>query len=168
MIVLPLLAIALYAMLVSPVQADVTIIKLEGYRKIDPIWGVLFCIKASGTTTEADGTEVYLVGPKFAPDEYDTETTVKDGKFEFEICGTSLFSQGKFKVKIGNNESEWTTLVVIEPPIIGGTSVPVNDTAVPEKSNLLTPYIGLASTVLVATVATSIYAKHVKRKKEKQ
>lgn len=44
---------------------------------------------------------------------------------------------------------------------VGGFVVPV------DKLGLLAPYFGLASTILVATVATSIYAKHVKRRKEK-
>ena len=45
---------------------------------------------------------------------------------------------------------------------VGGVWVPV------DKFGLLAPYIGLASTVLVATVATAIYIKRVKRRKEKQ
>jgi hypothetical protein len=46
--------------------------------------------------------------------------------------------------------------------LVGGIVVPV------DKFGLLAPYIGLASTILVATVATAVYIKHVKRKKEKQ
>jgi len=45
---------------------------------------------------------------------------------------------------------------------VGGIVVPV------DKFGLLAPYIGLASTILVATVATAIYTKRVKRRKEKQ
>jgi hypothetical protein len=45
---------------------------------------------------------------------------------------------------------------------VGGIVVPVN------KFGLLAPYIGLASTILVATAATAIYVKRVKRRKEKQ
>jgi len=45
---------------------------------------------------------------------------------------------------------------------VGGFVVPV------DKFGLLAPYFGLASTILVATVATSIYVKHIKRRKEKQ
>jgi len=45
---------------------------------------------------------------------------------------------------------------------VGGISVPV------DKFGLLAPYIGLASTILVTTVATVIYVKRVKRRKEKQ
>jgi len=44
----------------------------------------------------------------------------------------------------------------------GGFVVPV------DKFGLLAPYIGLASTILVATVATAIYVKRVKHRKEKQ
>jgi hypothetical protein len=45
---------------------------------------------------------------------------------------------------------------------VGGIVVPV------DKFGLLAPYIGLASTVTVAAVATVIYVKRVKRGKEKQ
>jgi len=45
---------------------------------------------------------------------------------------------------------------------VGGVVVPV------DKSGLLAPYIGLASTILVATVASAIYVKRVKHRKEKQ
>jgi len=45
---------------------------------------------------------------------------------------------------------------------VGGISIPV------DKFGLLAPYIGLASTILVATAATAIYVKRVKRRKEKQ
>jgi len=45
---------------------------------------------------------------------------------------------------------------------VGGILIPI------DKFGLLAPYIGLASTILVATVATAIYVKHVKRRKEKQ
>ena len=47
-------------------------------------------------------------------------------------------------------------------PPVGGIMVPV------DKLGLLAPYIGLASTILVATVAAGIYVKRVKRRKEKQ
>lgn len=43
----------------------------------------------------------------------------------------------------------------------GGIAVPV------DTLSLLTPYIGVASTISVATVAAAIYAKRVKRRKEK-
>jgi hypothetical protein len=48
------------------------------------------------------------------------------------------------------------------PGPVGGILIPV------DKFGLLAPYIGLTSTILVATVATAVYVKRVKRKKEKQ
>ncbi|MCJ7423768.1 hypothetical protein MUP01_05815 [Candidatus Bathyarchaeota archaeon] len=52
-------------------------------------------------------------------------------------------------------------LDIFAPPPVGGIVVPV------DKFGLLAPYIGLASTIIVATVATAIYVKRVKRGKEK-
>jgi len=106
---------------VPPVSADVTVTSMQRYKKVSSApAGVVWCIKVSGTTTEPDGTKVELVGPDWQrfpgspPPTTDTHTTVKDGKFEFEICGFSDWSQGKFKVKIGNNESPW--IQPDEPP----------------------------------------------------
>lgn len=45
---------------------------------------------------------------------------------------------------------------------VGGTLIAVN------KFALLAPYIGFASTVVVAAAATAIYVKRVRRRKEKQ
>jgi uncharacterized MnhB-related membrane protein len=45
---------------------------------------------------------------------------------------------------------------------VGGFIIPV------DKFALLAPYIGLTSTIIVAAVATVIYVKRVKRRKEKQ
>jgi len=53
--------------------------------------------------------------------------------------------------------AEW-----IPEPAVGGVLVPV------DKFGLLAPYIGLASTILVATAATAIYVNRVNRRKEKQ
>jgi len=44
--------------------------------------------------------------------------------------------------------------------VVGGIWVPV------DKFGLLAPYIGLASTIIVATAATAIYAKRVKRREK--
>ncbi len=44
----------------------------------------------------------------------------------------------------------------------GGFVIPV------DKFVLLAPYIGLASTILTATIASTVYVKRVKRKKERQ
>ena len=45
---------------------------------------------------------------------------------------------------------------------VGGIMIPV------DKADLLGPYIGVTSTILVAAVATAIYVKRVKRRKEKR
>ena len=50
---------------------------------------------------------------------------------------------------------------------VGGTSVPIV-VPIDKSATLLAPYVGLASTIIVATVATAVYAKRVKRRKEKQ
>lgn len=46
--------------------------------------------------------------------------------------------------------------------LVGGVSIPV------DKFGLLAPYFGFASTIMVAVVATAIYVKRVKHRKEKQ
>jgi len=51
-------------------------------------------------------------------------------------------------------------------PPVGGISVPIAVSV--GNTALLAPYIGLASTIIVATAATAIYVKRVKRRKEKQ
>jgi hypothetical protein len=51
---------------------------------------------------------------------------------------------------------------IVLPTSVGGFVVPV------DELGLLAPYIGLASTVLIASVATAIYVKRVKNRKEKQ
>lgn len=54
-----------------------------------------------------------------------------------------------------------TARIEVIPISVGGYSVPVN-------AALSVPYIGLASTIVVAIVATAIYTKRIKRGKEKQ
>lgn len=61
-----------------------------------------------------------------------------------------------------SEEDSFKAYVSSPPAAVGGIIVPV------DKFGLLAPYIGLASTILVATVATAIYIKRVKRRKEKQ
>jgi len=56
----------------------------------------------------------------------------------------------------------YTALYEYETPPVGGVWVPV------DKLGLLAPYIGLASTIIVATAATAIYAKRVRPRKEKR
>ena len=47
-------------------------------------------------------------------------------------------------------------------PSVGGIKIPV------DEFGLLAPYIGLVLTIIAATVATAIYFKRVKHRKEEQ
>ncbi|MDH5770955.1 MAG: hypothetical protein OEZ25_06685, partial [Candidatus Bathyarchaeota archaeon] len=69
---------------------------------------------------------------------------------------------GTYTVKVKTYSLEKTFERTKNEKSVGGIWFPVN------KLTLLAPYIGLASTMLVATVATAIYVKRVKHRKEKQ
>jgi len=61
----------------------------------------------------------------------------------------------------------WADTGNAKAPKIGGQNASVGGIWVPvDKFGLLAPYIGLASTILVATVATAIYVKRAKREKQ--
>ena len=64
--------------------------------------------------------------------------------------------------EVGISEGEMTSTPPVLAYPVGGIYIPVN------KLDLLAPYIGLVSTILVATAATAIYVKHAKRRKKKQ
>lgn len=61
-----------------------------------------------------------------------------------------------------NSAGTYTALYEYEAPPVGGVWVPV------DTLGLLAPYIGLASTILVATATTAIYVKRFRRKEEKR
>jgi hypothetical protein len=67
-------------------------------------------------------------------------------------------------VTSGANDSNLSWTLSMEDPseVVGGIILPV------DKFGLLAPHIGLASTILVAAVASTTYFKRVKRRKEKQ
>jgi hypothetical protein len=109
-----------------------------------------------------DRIGVYLVpsdGPLETP-EY-TITEVMDGGWPWwkvNYIEADSFGYEDFLVTIKKP-------FIIPPDVrkaVGGIWVPV------DKLALLSPYIALASTILVATVATAVYVKRVKRRKEKQ
>lgn len=86
----------------------------------------------------------------------DGKTDAK-GKID-EIIEKSQFKGGDvLKVAVGGEEAE----ITVPKKKDGGVVVPV------DKVALLTPYIGLTSTIVVTTVAAAIYVKHVKRRKTK-
>jgi len=91
-----------------------------------------------------------------------------DGKLEEDYCDYYPFSNGTMYYAREDNDGDG--LIDEDPDLIkfvfheyktgfGGIVLSV------DKFGLLAPYIGLASTIVVATVATAIY---VKRRKEKQ
>ena len=55
---------------------------------------------------------------------------------------------------------ETDPLMLVVTAAVGGFSIPI------DKLSLLAPYIGLASTVLAATVATVIYVKRIKKREQ--
>jgi hypothetical protein len=71
----------------------------------------------------------------------------------------------------GSSQVEYLTPPVwVAPtltPSVGGFSFPISVVS-SDKPVLLAPYIGLASTAIAATVATAVYAKRFKRRKERQ
>jgi hypothetical protein len=77
---------------------------------------------------------------------------------------------GKLQINYGNVWRDVLKLVDISPtptpppppPSVGLISFAV------DKRALLAPYIGLASTILAATIVSTVYVKRVKRRKEKQ
>jgi len=114
-----------------------------------------------------------------------TEWKVNDWEFDFWLdCNmdgvpeeTGHVKEGGFVVPPLPDEHIWpkdcpapdppppppdVILGIAAPGPVGGIVIPI------DKLALLAPYIGFASTVLVATAATAIYVKRVKRRKEKQ
>jgi len=67
-----------------------------------------------------------------------------------------------------NSTHEITTTFERTKPPQGGLAVPIEMDIPVNKLALLAPYIGLASTIVAVTVATVIYVKRVKCRKEKQ
>jgi hypothetical protein len=70
--------------------------------------------------------------------------------FKYAEQGSGIYSE------------EWADHPVTEPPTTGGIWIPV------DKLGLLAPYIGLTSAIFVGTVATAVYVKRAKRRKEKR
>ena len=98
-----------------------------------------------------------------------TKTTGDTGKVEFvipmEIYWASASATGylsdESSVFILDRNLNLAIILVLLP--VGGFSIPIDK----PKPDLSAPYIGLASTILVASVATAIYVKRVKRRKQK-
>lgn len=88
-------------------------------------------------------------------------------KFVGEVSGTLTDIGRKFTIITSAIYSFFDNVLSLsgttrEESAVGGITVSI------DKFGLLAPYIGLTSTIVVATVATAIYVKRVKRRKEKQ
>ena len=84
---------------------------------------------------------------------WEYKDTIEEGPFTVPHAWRKVYLIGEHEVILTVTKFEWG---------VGGFVVPV------DKFGLLAPYIGVASTILVATVATAVYVKRVKRKEEKQ
>jgi hypothetical protein len=75
------------------------------------------------------------------------------------MSGEEYWTNGTVdEVKIYNRALSQQEIQMAMQPTIGGVVIPV------DKFGLLTPYIGLAASVVGASVASAIYAKHRKEK----
>jgi hypothetical protein len=89
-----------------------------------------------------------------------------DGTWDFNTTATShaYGATGTYTTVflLENDTRIWRyeDVITVSPyPSVGGVVVPV------DRFGLLAPYIGIASTILAATVATTIYIKRVKRRR---
>jgi len=109
-------------------------------------------------TDPEDGLEITEVNWVFSEgDVYDRTivyTVTCPSTYAIEYFGGETESDGKTMVTFGQSK------VTVGVSVVGGLLLPI------DKLGLLAPYIGLASTIVVATVATAVYAKRVKRRKE--
>lgn len=110
-----------------------------------------------------DRVELYINGDyKQTIDLSPTSNSFFDFSFD-----TTTVSDGPttIMVKAFDTSANWGAqafgVIVKNQEGVGGIVVPV------DKLGLLAPYIGVASTILVATVATAIYVKRVKRRETK-
>lgn len=154
---------------VATIQWDSTYFDLIG----NPVEGG--CLKYGGSTTflwgsitdgKIEGLTCTLLGEipgvNMPPAPKDLATIKFHTQKYLPISGTTIsITFARYRDHAGGAYYPITkdTLVLHS---VGGVRIPV------DKFGLLAPYIGLASTIIVATVATNIYAKHVKRRKEKQ
>jgi len=109
-------------------------------------------VESFGTWTETiDGVQWRII-------EFQLDSTKHTYKFRDINSDKDTRDTGEGHKLVG---IEWKPLIFSRSGD-GGIVIPV------DKFGLLAPYIGLASTMIVATVATTIYAKRVKRRKEKR
>ncbi|MCJ7719809.1 DUF4114 domain-containing protein [Candidatus Bathyarchaeota archaeon] len=108
------------------------------------------------------GTALFYTENRWQPDGYDHAWVYQDPNNPnmVYIC---------FEDQLGGGDTDHNDMIVnvtriyYEAVPVGGVSVSM----VRPESDLLGPYVGLASATLVSTVATAFYVKRVKRRKEK-
>jgi pyrrolidone-carboxylate peptidase len=79
-----------------------------------------------------------------------------------EMAGFLHIYKGEDVSTMTDAVQEILTQIATINSTVGGTIVPI------DKLGLLAPYIGLASTTMIEAVATVVYVKRVKRRREKQ
>jgi len=123
-------------------------------------------IPISGSLIPAQGTDVGLYFTRLEDRQVYVEKTATDNLGTYTYSTTlpvglyTLTASWEGDRYYSVDESTVSFQVVSGP--VGGIAVPI------EKLSLLAPYIGLTSTIIIATVATVICFRRVKRRREKQ
>lgn len=131
-----------------------------------PQYALAISATMGGTTNPSPGTHWYYYGTVVPV------RAIPDTNYLFdywELDGSNKGSTNPISITMNTNHTLKAYFVYSPPPppppppppSVGGVVVPI------DKFGLLAPYIGLASTIVVATVAIAIYAKRVKRRREK-
>lgn len=78
-------------------------------------------------------------------------------------------TEGEVLISVSSTSSPGGLVDETDPLLVKATTEPVGGIVVPvDKFGLLAPYIGLASTAMIGAVATAVYVRRVKHRKEKQ
>jgi hypothetical protein len=119
----------------------------------------LWIVAHEGGTTDPIGSILFV--PTVPPERIIVKAIPNQGwDFDhWELDGRIVGTDPSYNVTMDNSH---LLEAFFKPHPVGGYSVSIG------KPALLAPYIALASTIVGATVATAIYLKRVKRRKEKQ
>ena len=124
------------------------------------LWGSITDGKIEGLTCTLLG-EIPGVDVPPAPNDMATITFLTQ-KRPPEGGTTISITLARYRDSTGTAHYPAKEGTVVSPRVpVGGVWIPV------DKLGLLAPYIGLASTIIAATAATAIYARRVKRRKQK-
>ena len=111
-----------------------------------------------GTTNPSPGAYTYWDGTSVSV----TALSYADYKFDHWILDSSSSYFNPISVTMNTNHNLQPVFKYSPTSPVGGLMVLI------DKLGLLAPYICLASTIIVATVAIAIYVKRVKHRREKQ